>query len=99
MQEKTIWESVKAEGSELLAQLKKIIQQGNVRRVVIKQGDRIVAEFPLTVGVVGTVFAPILAAVGALVALLQDCRIEVEKVAPAATGGGETATETKSETN
>ncbi len=87
MQEKTIWESVKTEGSELLTHLKKIIQEGNVRRVVIKQGDRTVAEFPLTVGVVGTVFAPILAAVGALVALVQDCSIEVEKVAPAQTGG------------
>ena len=83
MQEKTIWESVKAEGSEILTHLKKIIQEGNVRRVVVKQGDRTVAEFPLTVGVVGTVFAPILAAVGAVVALVQDCSIEVEKVAPA----------------
>ncbi len=82
MQEKTILESVKAEGSELLGHLKKIIQEGNVRRIVIKQGDRTIAEFPLTVGVVGTVFAPILAAVGALVALVQDCSIEVEKVAP-----------------
>ena len=82
MQEKAIWESIKTEGSELLERLKKIIQEGNVRRVVIKQGDRTVAEFPLTVGVVGTVFAPILAAVGAVIALVQDCSIEVEKVAP-----------------
>lgn len=87
MQEKTIWESVKAEGSELLGHLKNIVQEGNVRRIVIKQGSRTVAEFPLTVGVVGTVFAPVLAAVGALIALLQDCTIEVEKVAPASTAG------------
>ncbi len=95
MQEKTIWETVKTEGSELLSQLKKIIQEGNVRRVVIKQGDRTVAEFPLTVGVVGTVFAPILAAVGALVALIQDCSIEVEKVAPTAPPGSGGSTEPK----
>ncbi len=87
MQEKTIWESVKAEGTELLGHLKNIIQEGNVRRIVIKQGDRTVAEFPLTVGVVGTVFAPILAAVGALIALVQDCSIEVEKVATTPAGG------------
>ena len=97
MQEKTIWESVKAEGTELLGHLKNIIQEGNVRRVVIKQGDRTVAEFPLTVGVVGTVFAPILAAVGAVVALVQDCSIMVEKVAPATPAGptGEGKTEDK----
>ncbi len=97
MQEKAIWESIKAEGSELLDRLKKIIQEGNVRRIVIKQGDRTVAEFPLTVGVVGTVFAPILAAVGAVIALVQDCSIEVEKVAPTpvTTPFGPGPTETK----
>ncbi len=91
MQEKTIWESVKAEGSELLGHLKNIIQEGNVRHVVIKQGERTVAEFPLTVGVVGTVFAPVLAAIGAVIALVQDCSIEVEKVAqpePVTTSAG-----------
>jgi hypothetical protein len=95
MQEKTIWESIKAEGSEILEHLKKLIQEGNVRRVVIKQGDRTVAEFPLTVGVVGTVFAPVLAAVGAVVALVKDCSIEVEKVAPApaASPAGDAPTE------
>jgi hypothetical protein len=82
MSEKAIWETVKAEGTELLGKLKKIVREGNVRRVVIKQGDRVVAEFPLSVGVVGTVFAPVLAAIGALVAVLQDCSIEVEKEAP-----------------
>lgn len=72
------WEKVEARGNELLEQLKKILHEGNVRRVVIKQRDRTVAEFPLTVGIVGTVAAPILAAVGALVALLADCSLEVE---------------------
>jgi hypothetical protein len=46
---------------------------------VVKQRDRVVAEFPLTVGVVGAVAAPVLAAIGALVALLADCRIDVER--------------------
>jgi hypothetical protein len=82
MAENTIWESIKAEGSELLDNLKKVIHEGNVRRIVVKQGSRTVAEFPLSVGVVGTVVAPVLAAVGAVIALVQDCSIEVERDAP-----------------
>ena len=82
MPENTIWESIKAEGSQLLESLKKVIHEGNVRRIVVKQGNRTVAEFPLSVGVVGTVVAPVLAAVGAVVALVQDCSIEVEREAP-----------------
>jgi hypothetical protein len=84
MEERTFWESIKAEGSELLERVKSILHEGNVRRVIVKQGDRSVAEFPLTIGVVGTVFAPVLAAIGALVALLKDCSIEVERAAPPA---------------
>jgi hypothetical protein len=73
------WQKVEARGNELLDQLKSILHEGNVRRIVIKQHDHTVAEFPLTVGVVGAVAAPILAAVGALVALLADCSLEVER--------------------
>ena len=79
MPEKTIWETIRLQGSELLEKLKHLIHEGNVRRVVIKQGNRTVAEFPLTAGVVGAVIAPILAAIGALVAVLNDCTIEVER--------------------
>ena len=79
MTEKTLWETVRGEGSELFGKLKKLIHEGNIRRVVVKQGDRTIAEFPLTAGVVGTVFAPVLAAIGALLALLNDCSIEVER--------------------
>lgn len=82
MQERTIWETLRLQGNELLDKLKSIIHEGNVRRVVIKQGERTVAEFPLTVGVVGALAAPIVAAVGALVALLKDCSIEVERAMP-----------------
>jgi len=80
MSEHTRWESVKVDGGELLDRVKKIIHEGNVRRIVIKQGQRSVVEFPVTVGVVGVVVAPILAAVGALAALLTECSIEVERV-------------------
>ncbi len=82
MQDRTIWETIRLQGSELLEKLKQIIHEGNARRIVIKQGECIVAEFPLTAGVVGTLIAPILAAVGALVALLKDCSIEVERAVP-----------------
>ena len=80
MQERSIWETIKLQGNELLDKIQRIIHEGNVRRVVIKQGDRVVAEFPLTAGVVGALAAPILAAIGALVALLKECSIEVERV-------------------
>ncbi len=80
MSERTWWETIKSEGSAALDQVKKIIEEGNVRRVRIRQSGDIVAEFPLTVGVVGAVLAPVLAAIGALVALLTECSIEVERV-------------------
>jgi hypothetical protein len=79
MPDKTCWESIKAEGANVVEKLKQLIHEGNVRRVVVKQGGRTVAEFPLTAGVVGAVLAPVLAAIGALVALLKDCSIEVER--------------------
>jgi len=82
-EERTWWETIKVEGGELLEKVKSLIHEGNVRRIVIRQGERSVAEFPLTVGVVGTVAAPILAAVGALAALLTNCTIEVQRVASA----------------
>ena len=80
MSEKTWWEAIKGEGQQLLDTLEALIKEGNVRRIVIKQQGRTIAEFPLLVGVVGAVVAPILAAVGAVVALAKDCRIEVERV-------------------
>ena len=80
MSERTIWETIKLQGNELLEKLRQVIHEGNIRRVVIKHEDRVVAEFPLTAGVVGTLLAPVLAAIGALVALLKDCSIEVERV-------------------
>jgi hypothetical protein len=79
MAEKTYWDSFKAESENVVSKIKELIHEGNVRRVVIQHQGRTVAEFPLTAGVVGAVLAPVLAAIGALVALLQDCTIQVEK--------------------
>jgi len=84
MEQRSCWETIKVQGGELVDGVKKLLHEGNVRRVVIKQEDRVVAEFPMTVGVVGAVFAPVLAAIGALTALLTDCSIMVERVAPPA---------------
>jgi hypothetical protein len=82
MATQTCWERINAQGTELLDELKRLVHEGNIRRVVVKQGSRTVAEFPLTAGVVGAVVAPVLAAVGALIALLNDCTIEVERETP-----------------
>jgi hypothetical protein len=81
MAERTWWEKVEGTTDQVLGQLKKLVEEGNVRRVVVKQRGKTVAEFPLTVGVVGAVLAPVAAAIGALTALLTDCTIEVEKAA------------------
>lgn len=88
MSARTAWETFKVEGADLLDRVKEIIAQGNARSIVIKQDGRRVAEFPLTVGVVGAVFAPVLAAVGALAAVLSKCTIEVERVVPEAKSDG-----------
>ena len=82
MSERTWWETIRAEGQELLNKVEELIRQGNVRRIVIKQQGRSIAEFPLMVGVVGAVIAPVLAAIGAVIALVKDCTIEVERVEP-----------------
>jgi Domain of unknown function (DUF4342) len=76
----TFKESFKVAGGQLIDMVKKIVHEGNVRRVVIKQDTRIIAEFPLTVGVIGTVLAPMLAAIGAIAAFMNECTIEVERV-------------------
>jgi hypothetical protein len=77
--EKTWWESFKVEGGDIVEKVRKLIHEGNVRRVVVQHQGRTVAEFPLTAGVLGAVLAPVLAALGALVALLKDCTIQVER--------------------
>lgn len=83
MTEFTFKESFKVAGHQLLDAVKKLLHEGNVRRVIIKQDGRIIAEFPMTVGVVGAVLAPMLAAVGAIAAVLTECTVEVERTGPA----------------
>jgi hypothetical protein len=80
MTEHATWETFKLKGGELLDKVRALIEEGNIRRVRIRQKDRTVAEFPLTVGVVGAVLAPVLAAIGVLAALVTECEIDVERV-------------------
>jgi hypothetical protein len=80
--ESTFTESFKVAADQLVDSSKRIVHEGNVRRVIIKQDGRAIVEFPITVGVIGTVFAPMLAAAGALAAVLTDCTIEVERTTP-----------------
>jgi hypothetical protein len=82
----TAWETIRGQGGQLVDEVKRLIHEGNVRRVVVRQKDRVVAEFPLTVGVVGALAAPAVAAIGALVALLTDCRLDVEREVTARPG-------------
>ena len=85
---KTYTEELQATGEQLLARVKELIHQGNVRRIIIKQDGRTIMEFPLTVGVVGVVFAPMLTAVGAIGALLAQCSIEVVRTEDPGTPDG-----------
>jgi len=82
MTEKPMWETIKIEGGNVMDRLHELIHKGNIRRVVIEHQGRTVAEFPLTVGVVGSVLAPPLAAIGAIYALAKECTIKVERVDP-----------------
>jgi hypothetical protein len=67
-------------GEDLLRKVKEIIAEGNVRRISIKDKDgKSLVELPLTVGVVGAALAPVLAAVGAIAALVTECTITVER--------------------
>jgi len=85
MPDHTAWRTIKAQGGQVVDELRRLLHEGNVRRVVVKQEGRVVAEFPLTVGLVGALAAPVLAAIGALVAVLANCTIEAERAAqPAA---------------
>ena len=75
----TFKETFKVAGNQLLDAVKKLLHEGNVRRVIIKHETKTIAEFPLTVGVVGAVLAPMLAAIAAIAAVIGECTVEVER--------------------
>ena len=80
MTENNTTEEFTVNGEELLAKIKSLIKEGNIRRILIKGEDgKVLVELPLTIGLVGTLVAPVLAAVGAIAALVTKCTIVVER--------------------
>ena len=80
-EEKVRTEEFRVSGEGLLAKCKELVHEGNVRRVAIRNEEgKTLIDIPLTLGVVGAVLAPQLAAVGAIAALVTDCTIVVERV-------------------
>ncbi len=79
-----IKEKFTVSGDKLLGKVKQLIREGNIRKVRIIQKDKVLLEVPLTIGApaaaIGIVALPVLAAVGALAALVTECTIEVERV-------------------
>ena len=70
----------KVSGEEIIKKVKELIKEGNARKIIIKnEKEETIMELPLTVGAVGALIAPVLAAVGAMAALLTNCTIVVEK--------------------
>ena len=80
MTDKKTTEEFTVNGEELLAKVKSLINEGNIRRITIKDSEsKTLVEFPVTIGVIGALFAPVLAAVGAIAALVTKCTIVVER--------------------
>ena len=79
-EEKVHSEEFRVNGEELIAKIKQLIHESNIRRIIIKDKDgKTVMEIPLTIGVVGVLLAPTLAAVGTIAALLTEATVVVEK--------------------
>jgi hypothetical protein len=80
-EEKFRTEEFRVDGEELVTRIKKLVNEGNIRRIIIKnKEDKVIFEIPLTFGVVGALIAPQLAALGAIAALLTEATVVVEKV-------------------
>jgi hypothetical protein len=73
-------ESFSVNGEALLKKVKELIAEGNVRKItIIDKAGKEIMSFPLTIGVVGALLLPVMAAVGALAALIGECTITVER--------------------
>lgn len=91
------FEEIKVKGSQLVEKVKELIHEGSARRVTIRKDGRVLLEFPLTVGVGGAtaaiMFTPVLAAVGALAALVSDVDVEIERHVEEGTADDDSASE------
>lgn len=73
-------EQFRISGDELLAKVRELVHEGNVRRIIIRNdAGHTLVELPLTVGVIGAALLPVLAAVGAIAAIATDCELVVER--------------------
>lgn len=73
-------EEFKVQGENLLKKVKELLEEGNIRKItILDKGGKELMSFPLTVGVVGALVAPVLAAIGAVAALVGECTITVER--------------------
>ena len=81
--ERTAREEFRVSGEAVVAKVKELVREGNVRRIIIKNDDgRVLLEIPLTIGVIGTVLLPVWAALGAMAALVANLTLAVERVEP-----------------
>jgi hypothetical protein len=79
-EQKTRTEEFQVQGEEILAKVKELVRQGNIRRISIKSEEgKPIVDIPLTLGVVGALLLPQFAALGAIAALVTRCTITVEK--------------------
>jgi hypothetical protein len=76
----TTTEEFRVTGDMLVAKIRELLHEGNVRRIVLRNDDgQVIAEFPMTIGVVGVLLLPVWAAIGAIAALAADLTIVVER--------------------
>lgn len=85
--DRSLTEEITVRGAELVDKVKELIQQGNVRRIVVRRASgETLMEIPMTagVGIAGllTLMAPVLAALGAMAALVADFRVQIERNEP-----------------
>ena len=78
--DKSGWDEFQVKGEELIAKVKELIREGNVRRIIIDNEEgKTLIEIPLTIGVVGALFLPVFAAIGAIAAMVTNCTIRVQR--------------------
>ena len=79
-EEKVHSEEFRVNGEELLGRIKNLVNEGNIRRIIIKDKEgKVIFEIPLTFGILGALIAPQLAAIGAIAALVTEATVVVEK--------------------
>lgn len=84
-EQQTRTEEFKVQGEQIISKVKDLVRQGNIRHITIKNEEgKTIVGIPLTLGVVGALLLPQLAALGAIAALVTNCTILVEKVDEAA---------------